>query len=75
MVTARADTADIVLGLEAGADDYITKPFEIPILLARVRALIRRAQAEPAAPTEIRIGNLKLDQTAIKSSASGQSFR
>lgn len=44
MVTARADTADIVLGLEMGADDYITKPFEIPIFLARTRALIRRTQ-------------------------------
>ncbi|MBL7716513.1 MAG: response regulator transcription factor [Bdellovibrionales bacterium] len=43
MVTARMEAADIVLGLEAGADDYVTKPFEIPVLLARVRALIRRA--------------------------------
>jgi DNA-binding response OmpR family regulator len=42
MVTARAHTSDIVLGLEMGADDYITKPFEIPIFLARVRALLRR---------------------------------
>ncbi|HRK02705.1 MAG TPA: response regulator transcription factor [Oligoflexia bacterium] len=42
MVTARADTADIVVGLEMGADDYITKPFELPIFNARVRALLRR---------------------------------
>lgn len=46
MVTARADSADIVRGLEAGADDYVTKPFEIPVFLARVRALLRRSQAE-----------------------------
>jgi two-component system phosphate regulon response regulator PhoB len=42
MVTARAEPADIVLGLEAGADDYVTKPFEVPVLLARVRASLRR---------------------------------
>ncbi len=44
MVTARADTADVVLGLEMGADDYVTKPFEIPVFVARVRALLRRKQ-------------------------------
>ena len=45
MVTARADATDIVLGLEMGADDYIIKPFELPVFLARVRALLRRSQA------------------------------
>ncbi len=45
MVTARADSADIVLGLETGANDYVTKPFEIPVLMARVRALLRRTTA------------------------------
>lgn len=43
MVTARAESRDIVEGLEAGADDYLTKPFEVPVLLARVKALLRRA--------------------------------
>ena len=42
MVTARAETDDIVMGLEAGADDYLTKPFDPAVLLARVRALLRR---------------------------------
>lgn len=42
MLTARVADADIVAGLEAGADDYVTKPFEMPVLMARVRALIRR---------------------------------
>src|SRR5687768_1465384 len=62
MVTARAHTSDIVLGLEIGADDYLTKPFEIPIFLARVRALLRRG----AAPLEgegnvYKVGELTVD--------------
>src|SRR5690606_33951620 len=44
IVTARADSADIVRGLESGADDYVTKPFEIPVFLARVRSLLRRVK-------------------------------
>jgi two-component system phosphate regulon response regulator PhoB len=44
MLTARVADFDIVAGLEAGADDYVTKPFEMPVLMARVRALIRRAR-------------------------------
>ena len=43
MLTARADTLDVVVGLEAGADDYVRKPFEVPELVARVRAALRRA--------------------------------
>lgn len=64
MVTARADTADIVLGLEAGADDYITKPFEIPVFLARVRALLRRSQIQqeqPGSGKKFKVGELVLD--------------
>ncbi len=44
MLTARVSDHDIVAGLEAGADDYVTKPFEMPVLMARVRALLRRAK-------------------------------
>ncbi len=50
MVTAKAEAADIVLGLETGADDYLVKPFEVPVLLARVRALLRRWKMQQEAP-------------------------
>jgi len=53
MLTARAETHDVVSGFEAGADDYLRKPFEIPELLSRVRALLKRTSAPiPAAVTE-----------------------
>jgi len=62
MITARAQTSDIVLGLEVGADDYLTKPFELPEMLARVRALLRRSSqlGEPDT-NRIQIGQLLLD--------------
>lgn len=50
MLTARGQTADKVTGLKIGADDYVTKPFEMPELMARVEALLRRAPARTAAP-------------------------
>jgi two-component system, OmpR family, alkaline phosphatase synthesis response regulator PhoP len=50
MLTARGDTPSKVRGLDSGADDYLTKPFDVPELLARVRALLRRAQEKVAAP-------------------------
>jgi two-component system, OmpR family, response regulator MtrA len=53
MLTARADTTDVVVGLELGADDYVTKPFEMPELVARVRAVLRRSAAEPPQPVVI----------------------
>jgi two-component system, OmpR family, phosphate regulon response regulator PhoB len=51
MLSARTSDRDIVLGLNAGADDYITKPFNLAILLARMRSLLRRARALPERPT------------------------
>lgn len=62
MLTARAEEADKVLGLELGADDYLVKPFSMRELLARVRAALRRATeyAEPAA-LPIKIGQLEID--------------
>jgi two-component system phosphate regulon response regulator PhoB len=63
LVTARAQTTDIVLGLEMGADDYITKPFDLQVFLARVRALLRRSQTpEPEETSQrIQIGSLLMD--------------
>jgi DNA-binding response OmpR family regulator len=60
MVTARADTHDVVAGLEAGADDYLTKPFAPKELSARIRALLRRARAPEAGITHLRFGDLEI---------------
>jgi two-component system response regulator MtrA len=61
MLTARADTIDVVVGLEAGADDYVKKPFEVPELVARVRAAIRRAGREAGEPETLRLGPIVID--------------
>jgi two-component system response regulator MtrA len=63
MLTARADTIDVVVGLESGADDYVRKPFELPELVARVRAALRRrgADADDAPDGLIRLGQLRID--------------
>ncbi len=68
MVTARAHTSDIVLGLEMGADDYLTKPFEIPVFLARVRALLRRSKAisDPEPGDVFTVGDLSVNTETYK---------
>lgn len=60
MVTARDDTHDVVAGLEAGADDYMTKPFAPKELSARIRALLRRARTTDPASPQLRFGDLEI---------------
>ena len=68
MVTARDDTHDVVAGLEAGADDYLTKPFAPKELSARIRALLRRVRTENHAGPTLRFGDLEVipDQGVVK---------
>lgn len=66
MLTARADTIDVVVGLESGADDYVRKPFELPELVARVRAALRRHAPSPGHPVAgegevLVLGPLRID--------------
>jgi DNA-binding response OmpR family regulator len=60
MVTARADTHDVVAGLEAGADDYMTKPLQPKELSARIRALLRRARPAEPGRAHLRFGDLEV---------------
>ncbi len=58
MMSAKTDSVDVIAGLEAGADDYVTKPFENSVMLARVKARLRRQEAEPE---RLRIADLTMD--------------
>ena len=64
MLTARSDLHDVVVGLELGADDYVTKPFELPELVARMKAVLRRSTAEPEAGV-IAADGLEIDPAAF----------
>jgi two-component system response regulator MtrA len=73
MLTARGDTIDVVVGLETGADDYVTKPFEMPELVARLRAALRRRGREAATePQAIDLGTLRIDVDGRTVSRDGQ---
>ncbi len=63
MLTARAEEADRIVGLELGADDYLVKPFSPKELVARVRAVLRRVDASVEAPDVVRAGGLEIDTT------------
>ena len=64
MLTARSDLHDVIVGLELGADDYVTKPFELPELVARIKAVLRRSTAEPEGGV-IAADGLEIDPAAF----------
>ncbi|MFN0124394.1 MAG: response regulator transcription factor, partial [Blastocatellia bacterium] len=71
MLTARVDEADKVRGLDLGADDYITKPFSVRELVARVRAALRRAGHDSATPVVYDDGELRIDYTGFTVTCQG----
>jgi DNA-binding response OmpR family regulator len=75
MLTALAEEIDQVTGLEIGADDYITKPFSVRALVARVRALLRRTRGDVKAPSIIRTGGLEIDAEKYQVTYRGNAIR
>ncbi len=72
MLTAKSDTVDVVLGLESGADDYVVKPFKPKELIARVRARVRKYDAEP--PESLQVGDLRIDVAGHRVTRGGTSI-
>ena len=74
MLTARSDPIDVVVGLECGADDYVTKPFETRVLLARIKAVLRRHTSEPQ-DRAVRFGGLVVDPVGMAVTRDGEELR
>ncbi len=72
MVTARVEETDRLIGLELGADDYVTKPFSPREVVVRVRAVLRRTEAEPTTPEIIRVADIVIDLTRHTVARSGE---
>jgi DNA-binding response OmpR family regulator len=73
MLTARAETHDVVSGFDAGADDYLRKPFEIPELLSRVRALLKRTEHERGAGSYTASG-VEVDPNSRRATVQGEAI-
>jgi DNA-binding response OmpR family regulator len=74
MLTARSEEPDRILGLDLGADDYMTKPFSVRELMARIRALLRRSQRSADLPDELRFSGVELDFRSYEARRSGESI-
>ncbi len=72
MLTARGDEGDRVLGLDLGADDYVSKPFSLRELMARVRALLRRARPAPPLLNELRVNDAVIDFRSYEAQKGGE---
>jgi DNA-binding response OmpR family regulator len=72
MLTAKSEEADRIAGLDMGADDYVTKPFSVKELMARVRALLRRAGPQPDLPDSLQFGDVEVDFRRYEARKNGQ---
>ena len=72
ILTARSEEFDRIAGLDLGADDYMTKPFSVPELMARIRAILRRTRASAELPNELRFADIEIDFRRFAARRCGQ---
>lgn len=75
MLTARSEEVDRVRGLDLGADDYVVKPFSVAELLARIRAILRRARPETSLPDHLQLGDVSVEFERFEATKAGQSLK
>ena len=75
MLTARSEETDRVRGLDLGADDYITKPFSVPELLARIRAILRRSKPSTAVPERVQFDDVIIDFTCFEAHKADEALK